>query len=200
MTQRQTTVLQTRDALLDAFLRYYATAYAIKDDLITREREQLLVRDAALMAEPYIEMLPDYPLAEHTLEELTASLGVPETAALAAAGLLPYAVPYHHQAQALTAALSGRDVVVTSGTGSGKTESFLLPVLARLVRESTTWTRPDPSPEPWWHQGHGRFRPQRPHDEGRSPGRSSAVALPDERPRRGPAGAAAPSAGRPSGT
>ena len=89
---------------------------------------------------------------------------------MVAAGLLPHEFPYHHQERALTASLSGRDVVVTSGTGSGKTESFLLPVLARLVKESATWRKPDPDPRPWWQSGGGRFSAQRPGCEGRAPG------------------------------
>src|SRR5262249_2992191 len=42
-----------------------------------------------------------------------------------------------------------RNVVVTSGTGSGKTEAFLLPVFARLLRESETWPR-EPPLHRWW--------------------------------------------------
>lgn len=43
--------------------------------------------------------------------------------------------------------------MVTAGTGSGKTESFLLPLLAYLVKESSTWSAPQaPSPhwDDWW--------------------------------------------------
>ena len=44
---------------------------------------------------------------------------------------------------------TGRNVVVTSGTGSGKTESFLLPMLLRLVEEARTWSA-QPKPDLWW--------------------------------------------------
>ena len=48
--------------------------------------------------------------------------------------------PYDHQARALELALTPpfRDLVVTTGTGSGKTETFLLPVLGRLATEAAT--------------------------------------------------------------
>jgi hypothetical protein len=45
--------------------------------------------------------------------------------------------------------------IVTSGTGSGKTESFLLPVLAQIVKEASGWPK-SPSLkcwQPWWHSG-----------------------------------------------
>ena len=48
--------------------------------------------------------------------------------------------PYEHQADALEAAMAphagGHGIVVTTGTGSGKTECFLLPVLSRLAEEA----------------------------------------------------------------
>jgi len=42
---------------------------------------------------------------------------------------------YSHQEQALGAAQAGANLVVTTGTGSGKTECFLLPVLQHLMEE-----------------------------------------------------------------
>ena len=42
---------------------------------------------------------------------------------------------YHHQETALLKAAAGENLVVTTGTGSGKTECFLLPVINHLLRE-----------------------------------------------------------------
>lgn len=42
---------------------------------------------------------------------------------------------YQHQAESIKAVHSDRNLVVCTGTGSGKTESFLIPVLDAIVRE-----------------------------------------------------------------
>ncbi len=42
---------------------------------------------------------------------------------------------YLHQEQAIQSVLNGRNVVVATGTGSGKTESFLYPILFHLCQE-----------------------------------------------------------------
>ena len=47
---------------------------------------------------------------------------------------------YLHQEQALRKAAAGRNLVVATGTGSGKTESFLLPVLSALTAEHVAGT------------------------------------------------------------
>lgn len=62
--------------------------------------------------------------------------------------------PLHkHQNDMLTRALNGEHCVVTAGTGSGKTESFLLPLFAQLAKEVTNWPRPRQPHEhlnDWW--------------------------------------------------
>ena len=58
-----------------------------------------------------------------------------------------------HQAEALKASFSRDNIhntVVTSGTGSGKTESFLLPILARILNESNDILEPPISK--WWEK------------------------------------------------
>src|SRR5262249_36494348 len=42
---------------------------------------------------------------------------------------------YSHQEQSLRRASAGDNVVVATGTGSGKTESFLFPILLELYRQ-----------------------------------------------------------------
>ena len=60
---------------------------------------------------------------------------------------------YDHQVSMLREVLSGKNAVVTAGTGSGKTEAFLLPLLAYLVKESAGWSQPGPKTadqDDWW--------------------------------------------------
>jgi DEAD/DEAH box helicase domain-containing protein len=45
--------------------------------------------------------------------------------------------------------VNGNDVIFTTGTGSGKTECFLLPVVAALVRESLAWGQPSQRDAQW---------------------------------------------------
>ena len=55
----------------------------------------------------------------------------------------PNRIPYTHQQKVFEeSVVNGRDVVVTTGTGSGKTECFFLPILASIVRESAAWGPP----------------------------------------------------------
>src|SRR5262249_30992557 len=50
---------------------------------------------------------------------------------------LIYDPPYRHQSDAVRGALiDGRNLIIMTGTGSGKTESFLLPILGKLAREA----------------------------------------------------------------
>ncbi len=58
----------------------------------------------------------------------------------------------------------GHPGIVTSGTGSGKTESFMLPVLAAIANEAVTWAPPGSGylKGRWWENGN--FKPQREHE------------------------------------
>lgn len=50
---------------------------------------------------------------------------------------LLYDPPYSHQATALVeAVVNGKSLVITTGTGSGKTESFLMPLFSTLAEEA----------------------------------------------------------------
>lgn len=48
----------------------------------------------------------------------------------------PKNVLFDHQVQAINSAIKGKDFILSSGTGSGKTEAFLFPTLAKLFNES----------------------------------------------------------------
>jgi ATP-dependent helicase YprA (DUF1998 family) len=146
------------------FLHYYDTAYRLKDGEVMAERAGLLSRTGVLFGEPFVELLPQYPLAgdhEKTPRSVASSLSLAEAPSFLADlvhdvvldGQPPPRRLYAHQEQALGASFRDRHhVALTSGTGSGKTEAFLLPIFARLAAEATNWpAMPDDAEgEPWW--------------------------------------------------
>lgn len=170
MSSTPLTVVGSDEYLRQSFLRFYNTAYELRDQSVSEEREALLRDHGVAFAEPYIELMPTYTSSETTTDELLTEVGVGHATGLVRAGLLPFEHPYAHQADALRLSRSGKDVIVGTGTGSGKTEAFLLPVLARLAEESRTWTGTTSNGSPWWTSG-AEFTPQR----SQSGGRPSAV-------------------------
>jgi len=70
--------------------------------------------------------------------------------------LFPANIKLHsHQAEMLKQALEGNNCIITSGTGSGKTESFLLPLFAQLAKELANWQVPYTKPasvNTWWKE------------------------------------------------
>ena len=155
--------LSAFDSLREYFFRYYDTPFSVLSPEVQRERRNLIDKDGVSYREPWIEMLRGYELAESDIRGSCASAGAPpELAEFSMAGLIPPGVErlYRHQHEMLRLNRDGRNVVVTAGTGSGKTEAVFLPVLARLLEESEDWPGTRGPATEWWDAREG-YVPQR---------------------------------------
>ncbi|MGW3743017.1 DEAD/DEAH box helicase [Streptomyces sp. NPDC005146] len=153
------------EQLRDALFRYYDTPFGLANKQLMQERRYLLDVDGGAWRRPLIEIRPQYKSCGMDIAGSVAEAGAPgELAELISAGLMEGIEKMHsHQHQSLVAAVrDGKDVVITAGTGSGKTESFMAPVLAELVRESEAWIGGTPAkPGSWWSGQDGSYVPQR---------------------------------------
>jgi DEAD/DEAH box helicase domain-containing protein len=149
---------QLASQLRDAYLKYFDTAFWLDDESVMRERRRLLGANGALVGDVMIEPVLPYLNTEPILD-VAASAGIqPEIAVQVARALFPGVDASTlklrvHQAASIRHNLlpgtePGRNVIVTSGTGSGKTEAFLLPVLLRIAMEASTWAAQNQAN--WW--------------------------------------------------
>lgn len=169
------------ESIREFYLTYLDTAFRIGNSQVRQNRRRLLKDTGTLCQEPLIEPVPQYETASVRIEDLLGAPGndylpgfdVRQRKAfirLAAAGLIPSSpgssrdLPsgkfdlYAHQLDMLKRGVSsGQPAVVTSGTGSGKTEAFLLPILATIAKEALSWPdSPNLNPGPrWWHSPEG---------------------------------------------
>lgn len=145
-------------------IKYIKTAFGTRSPSFEIEREQLLQRDGGLFQEPYIEPILSYKsgkklsdLEEKNLPGLTQK-GRQAFKAICGAKLFSGENPlYSHQQKMLESSLAGKHCIVTTGTGSGKTEAFLLPMIASIVREAESWKKAEwyPASGDVWHEEHG---------------------------------------------
>lgn len=148
------------NAVKDNFILYIKTVFGTRFDSLEIEREELLRQKGIISQEPWIEPLSQYLSSGVRIDDLLSfELGMSQDQAelykqLVKCGLFPDNIHLHsHQKDMLVKALSGRNCVVTAGTGSGKTEAFLLPLFAHLSKEMATWSAPNPIFEhtnDWW--------------------------------------------------
>ena len=153
------------ERIRDNIVLYLKTAFATQYPSVEAERERLFRTPQVFYQEPWIEPLARYltvkPIADITAEDAPGL--DPEVRAdfvsLAKCGLVGDYRLFAHQLEMLRKALSGQSVVVTAGTGSGKTESFLLPLFGYLVNESRNWAAPGipgPHASDWWQSADWR--------------------------------------------
>lgn len=155
-------------ALEEAVLKYIDTQFWLRDRSLLQERRGLLTAKGALFQDLLLEPVLPYDGTHDALQTCRAvGLDDGESLILLRSLFGPEAGSASkfraHQAESLLTSLSTgpqHNPVVTSGTGSGKTEAFLLPLLARLLLESQDWGDPVPSHE-WWSSNQPRWSPLR---------------------------------------
>ena len=136
-----------RRELKKTIVNYVETEYFGKTDELRDRVDDELRRDGTLFQEPYFEATPAYAVAQDGL----CGCDIPTPAkncllAMASAGRGVFSSPYRHQVDALESFWRGGDALVSTGTGSGKTECFMWPMISKLSMEAMT------SPEAWDHR------------------------------------------------
>jgi ATP-dependent helicase YprA (DUF1998 family) len=119
---------------------YIEAQYHVRHDSLIEERRRLLESPSVIHQRPYVEATPVYepgtPYGSLNIPEIVRRLLTDLSRLQPSVGI--YATPYTHQSRALEAFLgAGDDLVIATGTGSGKTESFLMPILGALALEAT---------------------------------------------------------------
>ncbi|NJO94219.1 MAG: DEAD/DEAH box helicase, partial [Hydrococcus sp. RM1_1_31] len=148
---------------LDRIYQFYIkSAFPLRYRALAEERDRLLQQPGILSQPPLIEPVPTYSTSGLTLSAAAKQLP-PEYHDLEHLGQTIFDAPniplYQHQWQSLCEVLvNQKDIVVTTGTGSGKTECFLLPLIAQLAKESRTWQSSPPPPNNyhWWNGNENR--------------------------------------------
>ncbi|MBU2496426.1 MAG: DEAD/DEAH box helicase, partial [Candidatus Omnitrophica bacterium] len=135
------TIGKTVEQLHGALSAYIDATYHISHPNLVTQRRELLQQPGVIYQRPYLESTPRYRVGE-SFEKI----GLPQAALEVFSAvsspthdkpLLIHDPPYHHQAMAIRKALvEERSFVVMTGTGSGKTECFLLPILGKLAIEA----------------------------------------------------------------
>ncbi len=144
-------IQHTHQSLKQKMIDYISTAYLGKNDDLRLACESDLNLLGALYQSPYIEASQAYQVDKNGIENLSLPDSrktlKPLLIQLSEASLGVFKNPYRHQTQAIEAFAKEKDVFVATGTGSGKTECFMWPMVSKLLEEVAT------QPETWEERG-----------------------------------------------
>jgi ATP-dependent helicase YprA (DUF1998 family) len=136
------TINETITRLHEALTEYIEATYHISAPSLIAQRQELLKKPEVIHQIPYLESTPRYEAGKAFSDMPGLSKAALEVfqALSKSEDDLPrilYDPPYRHQSEAIDGSLiQGNNLVIMTGTGSGKTESFLLPILGKLAREA----------------------------------------------------------------
>lgn len=157
-------------------MKYLDFVFGTRYPDFNEARNNLASHEGTFARQPYIECLPSYKRLKSKISELPEDLltGCTDATRAAIRALVPIAAGlssearlFEHQAKCLKISMNpslDENLVITSGTGSGKTEAFLLPLLAKIVREATSDIDPWPKTtnnnvpsDNWWNRDPKNF-------------------------------------------
>ena len=143
----QLNTISLRDALINRVTEFALDDHFVRDPQLTQALREIWSgrpKSGGLGSDLWVEgTFPSMPAAETMQDLINRGLIHPELGdQLDATGVFPRTLhPYQHQLESFEAAASGEypdggkgGIVVTAGTGAGKTESFLIPMLNELWR------------------------------------------------------------------
>jgi ribosomal protein L40E len=132
--------IETSHSISREYRRYLNSLLPISDPKLAKALTTAIAETPTLTRGPYLEATPPHS-AGASLRDLITEGVLPEAMTRFGSPELPLDRPlYRHQELATRKARDARNVVVSTGTGSGKTESFLIPIIASLADEIAAGT------------------------------------------------------------
>ena len=162
--------IQVYNEARESLATYLDTAYRIGHPLVALERRVLIRQGETIAQKPFIETTPPFQTEDY-LKDIKSPFVTPLLIELFSTHVLGRRPLYAHQEHTLNKAWNEdgtpHNIIVATGTGSGKTEAFLLPILADIIREAREWgDGPNDLPDcgrienkTWQHKRHEEKRP-----------------------------------------
>jgi len=123
------------EGLRESYTRYLSTLLPLTDQRLKDALTARLRAKDVLTKGPFLESTPAFELGASISELITEGVLPQRFGNFNSVGLPLDRPLYAHQAEAIRKARVGRNLVVATGTGSGKTESFMVPIIASLLEE-----------------------------------------------------------------
>lgn len=127
--------IESKNQILESYKSYILSVFHTDNEEYNKQIAKN-VEEYEFVKGPYLQLIENYK-QDRTVEELTGSLLSKEFLKLNSNSFDPATLRlYVHQINALKNIIEkDRSTVVSTGTGSGKTESFLLPIINHLMKE-----------------------------------------------------------------
>jgi len=143
--------LKASDHIREAYLRYLTTTFGLKEPELANQFRVRARETTGLFRGPILEATPKYKKGKSLLDLITEKNSIMSQEFLNyAPGLHERVVQeylplqrelYLHQEKALRKAIGkNRNIVIATGTGSGKTECYLYPIIDHLLKERASGT------------------------------------------------------------
>lgn len=121
--------------IVEKYKRYLKTIFDISDENYRKQFIKELENQNTFSAGPYLDVTDSFVKGKSIMDLVNEGI--------LAKGFYNIKMPserplYKHQEEAVIKSINGKNIVVSTGTGSGKTESFLIPIFNHIIREYET--------------------------------------------------------------
>lgn len=132
--------LETAKQIEGSYKRYLKTLLAPRDEQLAAAFDAEIDASTLLTKGPILEMTPPYETGATCRQLIDEGVLHQAFSKIDGPALSLDRPLYVHQETAVRKFTAGRNLVVSTGTGSGKTESFLIPIINALIEESALGT------------------------------------------------------------
>jgi len=130
-------IKKTHELMKDRLIDYVTSQYFGENQLLLNASDEILRKDANIYQKPFIESTPSYLKIDNGISTLNIDGSVKAFfMELANHNLGVFNSPFKHQVDSLEYFSQGKNLFVATGTGSGKTECFMWPILYKLINET----------------------------------------------------------------
>lgn len=136
---RELGIRKTHEKLKAKLISYIKSQYFAENDLLLEAIEPIFEKSGVLFQEPFIEATKNYKIELTGFENTDLDDNIKKYLNYLIKNKLGvFNTPFTHQVRAMESFYQGKDLLITTGTGSGKTECFLWPMLTEMVRQVAT--------------------------------------------------------------